>query len=293
MSTRPPKAREGASPVGGATPAAAPLGVFDSGLGGLTVVREMRRLLPAERFVYVGDSGRAPYGPRSPEEIRSLSVGQSRFLLDRHGCRGLIIACNTATAAAAETVRAAVSPAPVVAMEPAVKPAAAATRTGTVGVLATVGTLSSARFAALLARHEDGGRVRFLTTSCPGWVEAVEEGRTSGPDAFALVERFVRPLLEQGADTLVLGCTHFPALRPVIADVAGRGVAVLDVGEAVARRASEVFTPLASEGNGGLLLYTTGDPALFACGARSILGLPETPPVRRLVWGPNGTLSED
>jgi glutamate racemase len=271
-----------------------PLGVFDSGLGGLTVVREVRRVMPAETFVYVGDSAKAPYGPRPADEIRALSLGQARFLLERFGCRGLVIACNTATAAAAEAVRAAVAPMPVVAMEPAVKPAAAATRTGVVGVLATVGTLSSARFAALLARHDDGGRVRFLTTSCPGWVEAVEQGRTTGPEAYDLVARYVKPLVAAGADALVLGCTHFPALRPLIEEAAGPGVAVLDVGAAVARRAAQVFPPTEETGEGGLLLHTTGDPAAFAGGAQSILGLPDLPPVRRLYWnGPSDTLSAE
>jgi len=199
----------------------APIGVFDSGLGGLTVVREMRRRLPDEQIIYVGDTANAPYGARSEEEIRALSRGMARYLLDEFSCRGLVIACNTATAAAAEAVRAAVAPTPVVAMEPAVKPAAAATRTGKVGVLATVGTLASARFAALLERHRGDGRVEFLTQPCPGFVEAVEQNRIDAPETRALAESYIRPLLERGADTLVLGCTHYPAMRALIAAVAG------------------------------------------------------------------------
>lgn len=258
-----------------ALPADAPLGVLDSGLGGLTVVREMLHRLPGERLVYVGDTAHAPYGSRSQEEIRALSLGIARFLIERWECRGIVVACNTATAAAAEALRASL-PIPVVAMEPAVKPAAAVTRTGKVGILATVGTLASARFAALLSRYKSGG-VEFLTQPCPGLVEAIEEGRTGTPETRALIEKYIAPLVAQGADTLVLGCTHYPVLRPLISEVAGPGVTLIDTGEAVARRAAELFGAVAgSDRAAELLLHTTGDMNAFARGAAYILDTPAT-----------------
>ena len=280
-------------PEGRADALMAPIGVFDSGLGGLTVVREMIAQMPGERFVYVGDSGHAPYGAHTESEIRSYSQGISCFLLRRFQCRGLVIACNTATAAAADFLRATLT-VPVVGMEPAVKPAAAVTKTGKVGILATVGTLSSARFAALLTRFEGDGSVEFLMQPCPGLPEAVEEGRTDTPKTRALVEKYVLPLLECGADTLVLGCTHYPVLRPLIASVAGPTVTLIDTGAAVARRAAALFgvregdTNHASETN--LTLFTTGDVAAFGRGARAILGdLPGFCPPKMLNWK-NGEL---
>jgi glutamate racemase len=269
--------------------AAAPIGVFDSGLGGLSVVREMRRRLPGERIVYVGDSVHAPYGARSEDEIKNLSLGLARFLTRRHRCRGLVIACNTATAAAAETVRAAFSAVPVVGMEPAVKPAVAVTKSGVVGILATVGTLASARFAALLERY--GGAVQFVTQPCPGLPEAVERGELETPETRVLIEKYAAPLLARCADTLVLGCTHYPVLRPLIAEVVGPNVTLIDTGEAVARRAATLFG--AGHENrepATLTLYTTAtDASVFARGAQVILGLVAPPPVCRLVWK-NGEL---
>lgn len=276
-----------------AAAAAAPIGVFDSGLGGLSVVRELRRRLPGERIVYVGDSIHAPYGARGEEEIRRLSLGLAHFLVQHHRCRGLIIACNTATAAAAEAVRAAFPALPVVGMEPAVKPAVAVTKSGVVGILATVGTLASARFAALLERY--GGTVEFVTQPCPGLPEAVERGELATPATRALVEKYIAPLLARGADTLVLGCTHYPVLRPLIAQAAGPNVTLIDTGEAVARRAARLFgTPgvsgVSGEPAAALTLITTApDAAIFARGAQAILGCDAPPPVCRLVWK-NGEL---
>lgn len=262
----------------------APIGVFDSGLGGLTVVRALRCRLPGESVVYVGDSVHAPYGARGDNEIRRLSLGMARFLTTHAGCRGLVIACNTATAVAAETVRAAF-PLPVIGMEPAIKPAVAVTKTGIIGILATVGTLSSARFAALLERVSENSAATFLTQPCPGLPEAVERGELETPQTRALVEKYVAPLLARGADTLVLGCTHYPVLRSLIACVAGPGVTLIDTGEAVARRAGQLFgTTARPGGDPTLTLYTTArDVAVFARGATTILGH-SVPTVRRLFW---------
>lgn len=265
----------------------APIGVFDSGVGGLTVLREMQRILPAEDFVYIGDTIHAPYGNRSQAEITRLSLGLTRYLLHQKQVRGVVVACNTATAASAEILRQTFPGTPIVAMEPAVKPAARATRTGKVGILATVGTLSSARFAALLDRFGGDG-VQFLTQPCPGLVEAIEAGQADAPETRLLLVGYIAPLLAQNVDTLVLGCTHYPLLRPLIAEIAGPNVVLIDTGEAVARRVKEVLggsesTTNEGVGANGLELYTTGDVPAFARAAGAILCGP-IPPVRRLIW---------
>lgn len=238
--------------------AQAPVGVFDSGLGGLSVLRELRALLPHEDFVYVADSGHVPYGEKSEAYIRARTHALTGFLLG-HGAKLVVIACNTATAAAADSLRSRVA-VPVVGMEPAVKPAAAATRSGVVGVLATTGTLASARFAALLARFGDG--VEVLTEPCPGWVDLVEHGDLASAAALANVARHVEPLLARGADTLILGCTHYPFLAPLIRAVAGPDVALIDTAGAVARRTRSLLE------NHGLLRGAphAGTAAFFASG---------------------------
>jgi glutamate racemase len=173
-----------------------------------------------------------PYGDKTPDYIRDRSITLTEFLL-RQGAAAIVVACNTATAAAAATLRERFD-VPIIAMEPAVKPAVTATRSGVVGVLATVGTLESARFAALLEQY--AGAVEIVTQACPGLVEQVEAGELTAPKTRELVERYTRPLLERRADTIVLGCTHFPFLRPLIAAAAGPGVQLIDTGEAVARQ---------------------------------------------------------
>jgi glutamate racemase len=280
------------------------LGVFDSGVGGLTVLQEIRRALPDASLVYIGDSRNAPYGSRSEAEIQRLSLGQAHFLRENFQADLLVVACNTATAAAVKLLRESFPDLPIVGMEPAVRPAARATKTGVVGVLATVGTLKSAKFAALLAREGHG--VRFLTQACPGWVEAVERGELNSPETHVLVEKFVAPLLTQGADTLVLGCTHFPALRESIQDFVGPHVTLIDTGEAVARRvvslrpSSAPQPPVTGEPEGevpsllgvrgqnksgsGEVLFTTGEPQKFSRAAQAILSRNDPPEVMRLVW---------
>jgi glutamate racemase len=250
----------------------AAVGVFDSGMGGLSVLREIRRLLPAESLRYVADAAYVPYGQRRPEEI----LERSRLLFAffrQQGVKAMVVACNTATAAAVPALRAQWPDFPIIAMEPAVKPAVAATRNGIVGVLATEGTLSSGRFAALLSQY--AGRVRVITQPCPGLVEAVEHGDLEAPELVVLVRRYLTPLLEAGADTLILGCTHYPFLRNHIARLAGPDVRLIDTGAAVARELQRRLTdagalahvrnhalnaPLAETLNaGGHRFWTTGN----------------------------------
>jgi glutamate racemase len=238
------------------------IGIFDSGLGGISVLKEIRARLPAASLAYVADSGWVPYGSRSEHVIRQRARAMGRFLVD-HGAEIIVVACNTATAAAVPMLREQLD-IPVVGMEPAVKPATAATRNGIVGVLATVGTLRSARFAALLDQF--GGEITVLTRACPGLVEQVEAGDLDGPKTRLLVEQFVPPLVHGGADTLVLGCTHYPFLRPLIQDVAGPEVTIIDTGEAVARRVEQVAGALGRTfgATPGVAFWTSGDPVAQA-----------------------------
>jgi glutamate racemase len=210
----------------------APIGVFDSGLGGLSVVASIRSLLPDESLLYVADSAHCPYGDKDAEVLRERALAIAEFLLDQ-GCKGIVVACNTATMATIAMLRERVA-VPVVGIEPAVKPAAAISRSGVIGVLATATTLRSEPYAELCARH--ASKLTILSEACPGWVEAVEQTLPDGPEIDALVERHIHPLLAGGADTLVLGCTHFEFLRAHIERLAGPTVRVVDTGEAVARQ---------------------------------------------------------
>jgi glutamate racemase len=196
------------------------------------VLRHIRAQLPNLPLLYVADSGHVPYGDKTPDYIRERSLVLTEFLV-RHGAAAVVIACNTATAAAAAYLRARLD-LPIIGMEPAVKPAVSATRSGVVGVLATVGTLESARFAALLEQY--AGDVEIVTQACPGLVEQVEAGELATAATRELVVRYTRPLIERGADTIVLGCTHYPFLRPLIAQIVGPDVHLIDTGEAVARQ---------------------------------------------------------
>ena len=238
--------------------AAPAIGVFDSGVGGLSVLKHVRAALPRHRLLYVADSVHVPYGDKTPEHIRERSSTITTFLVQQ-GAEAVVIACNTATAAAAATLRARFT-IPIVGMEPAVKPAVAATRTGVVGVLATVGTLESAKFAALLEQY--AGDVEIVAQACPGLVEQVEAGDLDSPATRTLLERYTQPLLARGADTLVLGCTHYPFLRTQIAAVVGSAVTLIDTGEAVAKQVVRRLPSSASAAADALpdeSFWTTGD----------------------------------
>jgi glutamate racemase len=237
-----------------------PIGVFDSGVGGLSVLREIRRELPYEDLLYVADSGHAPYGDKPMEVIEARSVAITEFLLGQ-GAKAVVVACNTATGAAARLLRTRY-PVPIVAMEPAVKPAVGQTRSGVIGVLATRRTLESHNFSVLMERVGDGAEV--LLQPCPGLVERVEAGDLDGDYTRALLAEYIQPLLERGADTLVLGCTHYPHLIPLIGELTGPEVAVLDSGAAVARqvrRRLEAIGLLADPHREGTeLFWTSGCP---------------------------------
>ncbi|WP_028079424.1 glutamate racemase [Solimonas soli] len=243
---------------------AAPIGVFDSGVGGLSVLADLRRELPHESFIYYADSGHCPYGGKPAAEIAARAFAISDELIAA-GAKLIVVACNTATIAAVEQLRA-TYPLSFVGIEPAIKPAVTQTKSGVVGVLATGAALAGDKFLRLQAQH--GGKVRVITQPCPGLVEYVERGELEGPAVRALVERYVEPLLRDGVDTLVLGCTHYPFLRPLIADVAGSGATLIDTGAAVARQTRRVLDRegllSASSAPGSLQWRTSGDRTVVA-----------------------------
>ena len=255
-----------------------PVGVFDSGIGGLSVLHALRAELPYEHFLYVGDSGFAPYGDRSPEFVAERAVTLTEFLIDQDA-KAVVVGCNTATAVAVESLRSRFA-IPIVAIAPAVKPAASRTRSRGVGVLATTGTLSSPNMGKLLASY--GADVEFVIQPCPGLADQVEKGELASNSTRALVERYVRPMIDKGADIIVLGCTHYPFVRPVIQDVAGPGVEVIDPATAVARELRRRLQ------NAGLLSDFTGvgTERFWTTGTVEVVG-----PIVRQLWGPNAVVS--
>jgi glutamate racemase len=259
-----------------------PIGVFDSGIGGLSVWREIARQLPREDTIYFADQIHIPYGPRSMDEIREFSEAVTRFLIDQ-GCKLIVVACNTASAAALLPLRATFPDLPFVGMEPAVKPAARHTRTGVVGVMATPATFQGELFASVVERFANG--VRLINQVCPGLVEQVEASRLDTPDTLEMLDRFLAPIRSGGADTIVLACTHYPFVIDAIRQLAP-GVDVIDPAPAIARQIGRVL------GERGLaadrshlkrhLFYTTGDSASYQLTLQSLLGIDAS--THRAAW---------
>ncbi len=259
------------------------IGVFDSGVGGLSVVREIAAQLPAHPVIYLADQANAPYGQRPLAEIRTLSEAIARFLLAQ-GAQVIVVACNTASAAALHALRAEFPAVPFVGMEPAVKPAVAQTRTGHIGVIATAATFQGELFASLLDRY--AGDVTVHTQVCPRLVPLVEAGELRTAAARDAVRDYLAPLLAAGIDQLVLGCTHYPFLRSVIEAEAGPGVAVIDPAPAVARQTGRVLAAhgwlAAAGGEPHHRYFTTGNPAGFRAALHDLLGVRAK--VQRAVW---------
>jgi len=246
-----------------------PIGVFDSGVGGLCVLQALRRLLPAEDLVYFADQAHFPYGPRDAAEVRALSLAAVQALLAERA-KLIVVACNTASSAALSELRARFS-LPIVGIEPAVKPACALTRLGRVGVLATDGTVQGEKLQQLIARVAGG--VEVVTAPAPGLVELVERGELTGPAAEAAVRAAVGPLRDAGVDVVALGCTHFAFLRPLVQRVLGEGVTVLEPAEAVARQAARLLDQhglRAACARAGAVRYrsSAGDEVIAAAVAR-------------------------
>lgn len=260
-----------------------PIGVFDSGVGGLSVLRAIRAELPAEHVLYVADQAHVPYGPRPLEEVRDFAYGITRFLLEQ-GAKLIVVACNTASAAALHALRETFPHVPFVGMEPAVKPAAEQTRSGVVGVLATPATFQGALYASVVERFAEG--VKLLPHTCPGLVAQIEAGNLDGSETRAILESALNPMLEQGADTIVLGCTHYPFVMPVIQEIVGESVRVIDPSPAVARQVRRLLEArnLLREamGSASLRFFTSGDVAQFASLLPRLLG--EMGTVSQLEW---------
>ncbi len=248
------------------------IGIFDSGVGGLSVWRAIRKLLPAEELLYVADQAHVPYGPRPLEEVRCFAAGITRFLLAQQ-VDLIVIACNTASAAALHHLRQRYPDFPFVGMEPAVKPAAEQTQTGVVGVLATPATFQGALYASVVERF--AAEVRLLQHTCPGLVQQIEAGNLHGPQTQEILRLALEPMLEAGIDTVVLGCTHYPFVIPLIEEIAGEGVRVIDPAPAVARQVKRVLAArgrLAAAGQGAAHFFTTGHPSQLADRLPALLG---------------------
>jgi glutamate racemase len=234
------------------------IGIFDSGVGGLSVFREIRKLLPDEKYIYFSDSAHCPYGEKSRDYIIDRARQIASFLISQ-GAEIIVVACNTATAAAISTLREEF-PVSFIGMEPAVKPAAQTTSSGVVGVLATAGTLKADKY--IDTRERWAHDVKIVEHIGQGFVELVENGTVTGPEAEAIAEKSIRPLIDAGADTIVLGCTHYPFLSEAILKAAGRPITLIDPAPAVAKHLHELMMEkdlIHSDGY-SITLHSSGDP---------------------------------
>lgn len=263
------------------------LGIFDSGVGGLSVLKAIRRELPGVPVIYLADQAHVPYGPRPMEEVRALSEGITRFLIAQ-GASLVVVACNTASAAALRTLRDHFHETAFVGMEPAVKPAAETTHSGVVGVLATPATFQGMLYHSVVARFARG--VTVLNDTCPGLVNQIEAGDLMGEQTRAILAQALFPMLEQGIDTVVLGCTHYPFAIPAIRSVVAeyfrtygneREIRIIDPAPAVARQAARLWKE-PSQPAAAVDFYTTGQPTAFEALLPRLLG--ETHPVWQGSW---------
>ena len=273
------------------TPPHSPIGVFDSGVGGLSVVRELISRLPHESIMYIADQANVPYGDRNLIEVRDISEKIVRFLI-QSGAKTIVVACNTASAAALYYLRETFPETPFVGMEPAVKPAAQQTQSGTVGVLATPATFQGTLYESVVNRFASG--VNVIQQTCPGLVEQIEIGQINSDETHALLSAALKPLIEKNIDTLVLGCTHFPFVIPVIKQITGKDVTVIDPSPAIARQTERILEAhrlqsIYDEANQSpprIILYTTGDIGSFERISRSLLNT--SYPVEKLIWKSDG-----
>ncbi|HWU98777.1 MAG TPA: glutamate racemase [Oxalicibacterium sp.] len=248
--------------------AEAPIGIFDSGVGALSVLRHVQARLPSEHLLCFCDSGHAPYGGKSDAQIVARTLAIADFLLAKN-IKAIVVACNTATAAAIEALRQQHPDLIVVGVEPGLKPAAVFSKSGIGGVLATASTLASSRFIALRDQITEATGVSFLTQACVGLVEKIEKGELSSPETVAMLERYVTPILHGGADTIALGCTHYPFVQPQIEAIARREstqpITIIDTGEAVSRQLERLLQQRGLQRfetrPGSLQAFTTGSKA--------------------------------
>ena len=279
----------------------APIGVFDSGVGGLSVLRHIRAQLPREHLLYFADSAFAPYGDKPEHTVAERSLAIAGFLVEQ-GAKALVVACNTATVAAIRLLRAHYPDMPIVGVEPGLKPGAAASRNGIVGVLATDGTLAGEKFQLLLEQIGDSSKAKFLLQACTGLADQIELGELDSDATAAMLTRYITPLLDQGADTLVLGCTHYPLVQAtiehLIAKSTQRDIVLVDTGQAVARQLTRLLAAAGNDrpddGLPGLLAghltghitgYTSASATALQSAFSALLGL--TVPVHEVTIGKN------
>ncbi|MBV6452317.1 MAG: Glutamate racemase [Anaerolineales bacterium] len=260
-----------------------PIGIFDSGVGGLSVLRAIRKQTPNENILYFGDQGHIPYGPRPMEQIRDFSEAITNFLLQRDA-KIIVVACNTASAAALKFLRGKFPLVQFVGMEPAVKPAAEQTRTGKVGVLATPATFQGELYASVVERFANG--VELFQNTCSGLVQQIERGNLNGSETRKILQDALTPMLEQNIDTVVLGCTHYPFVIPLIQEIVGENVRVIDPAPAVARQVERLLEASGrrrkSSARGIVEVFTSGDPAALKSMLPILSG--EEVEVRRVEW---------
>lgn len=260
-----------------------PIGIFDSGVGGLSVLRCIRQELPHQDLIFIADQAHVPYGPRPLVEVRGFADAITRFLLHQ-GCPLIVVACNAASAAALKTLRQTFPNVPFVGMEPAVKPAAEQTHTGVVGVLATPATFQGELYASVVERFANG--VVLLQDTCPGLVGQIEKGDLDGPRTRNILMQAIEPMLKKGIDTIVLGCTHYPFVIPLIQEIVGKKVRVIDPAPAVARQTLRMMEShhiqSSSPGAGSTVCFTSDEPEMLSTFIGKSLGIPCS--VGRLQW---------
>ncbi len=267
-----------------------PIGIFDSGVGGLSVWREIARQLPQESTVYFADQAHVPYGPRGTEQIRHFCDRITRFLIERN-CKAVVVACNTASAAALKYLRENFPELPTVGMEPAVKPAAEITSTRVVGIMATPATFQGKLFQATAGRHAQG--ITLINQVCTGLAEQIESGQLDGADTEQMLRGFIQPMLEGGADTIVLACSHYPFALEAIRRIAGPQVNVIDPAPAIARQVSRVLNErglLSTNQAGQHRFYTSADESGFSQALQRLVNRDGS--VHRASWDAEGNLGE-
>ena len=268
-----------------------PIGIFDSGFGGLTVARAVIDLLPAENLVYIGDTGRYPYGPRPLEEVRRFSRQIARKLVQYHGVKLIVAACNTAAAAGLDDVETELGIPVVTVVEPGLRAALRATESGRIGVIGTVGTVSSGAYQRVLRQLDPEGFAQLTCAACPGFVEFVERGETNSDQVYVLAERLLAPIRDAKVDALLLGCTHYPFLARTISDVVGRDVVLVSSADETAFELRTFLSDFGIAKNshsthsiGNHRWISSGDVETFRALGRRLMG-PEIDSVEP--WDPN------
>ncbi|MCL1908399.1 MAG: glutamate racemase [Holophagaceae bacterium] len=263
------------------------IGIFDSGVGGLSVYKSIGLLRPDINTIFIADQAHVPYGSRSLEEVSKFAIGITKYLLKKEA-ELIVVACNAASAAALRDLRRAFPDVPFVGMEPAVKPAALSSTSGTVGVLATPATFLGKLYASVVERF--ASNVNVMTSTCPGLVEQIEAGNLNSPITTYILEEALIPMVEAGADSIVLGCTHYPFVMPIVRSIVGPQVNIIDPSPAIARQVDRLLgdATWSARKSGFAQFFTTGDPVVLEKLFPILLN--ESHPVHHLNWDFNSCI---